>query len=244
MTSSEHPRALTANDPTATLTAAAMLLCIDELRRRVLALEAENRQLREQSEHDALTGLLNRRGFDNVLDRTLMHRRRYGGAVAVLYIDLDGMKALNDGCGHAAGDAGLAMVGAALRATLRGTDFAARLGGDEFAVVLPSTGAGGATQVAERIRIAIRELTLDCGARLTASIGVTTTERAPKACTKDSLLARADEALYAAKHLGRDRVELELFGVDARSPQERLDRQPHLERRAEVLARCIGRATR
>ncbi|MCK6551622.1 GGDEF domain-containing protein [Myxococcota bacterium] len=244
MTSSEHPRALTASDQAAALTAAAMLLCIEELKRRVVELEAENHRLREQSEHDPLTGLLNRRGFDGVLDRAILHRRRYGGALAVLYVDLDGMKALNDTYGHAAGDDGLAAVGAVLRATLRGTDFAARLGGDEFAVVLPSTGAGGAIQVAERIRVAIRELRLPCGGRLTASIGVTTTERAPRACTKDALLARADEALYAAKNLGRDRVELELFGTELRSPQERADRLPHLERRAEVLARCIGRASR
>jgi GGDEF domain-containing protein len=97
------------------------------------------RQLRHQAEHDALTGLANRRVFAAELGRQLARERRYGGESSLLMVDLDGFKEINDTLGHAAGDLVLQAIGYLLAGRVRDTDLVARLGGDEFAVLLPGT---------------------------------------------------------------------------------------------------------
>jgi diguanylate cyclase (GGDEF)-like protein len=180
---------------------------LDELRARVSWLEAENARLREVSHHDELTGLKNRRGFLHDLERSIDALARYGGRGAVLLIDLDGMKRLNDTCGHPVGDEALRTVACVLRANLRGADVPARFGGDEFGVVLPNTTVEGASKVAERLRIAIGNLALPRGLKLTASIGVAEVVLgADREQTVRSVIERADALLYAAKRAGGDGV--------------------------------------
>jgi diguanylate cyclase (GGDEF)-like protein/PAS domain S-box-containing protein len=156
-------------------------------------------QLRHLADHDALTGLLNRRGIDRALAQHVARGRRYGAEGALLVLDLDGFKAVNDSLGHAAGDELIVNCAQALQNRLRETDILARLGGDEFAVLLPAEGEAEAIIVAEAIVAVIRDVT-----GVTASVGVTPFGDEP---TTTSALDRADMAMYAAKQAGRDRYE-------------------------------------
>jgi diguanylate cyclase (GGDEF)-like protein/PAS domain S-box-containing protein len=156
-------------------------------------------QLRHLADHDALTGLLNRRGMDRALAQHVALGRRYGAQGALLVLDLDGFKAVNDSLGHAAGDELIVTCARALKDRLRETDVLGRLGGDEFAVLLPAEGEREALAVAEKIVAIIREV-----GGVTASVGVTPFGDEP---TPTSTLDRADMAMYAAKHAGRDRYE-------------------------------------
>jgi diguanylate cyclase (GGDEF)-like protein/PAS domain S-box-containing protein len=156
-------------------------------------------QLRHLADHDALTGLLNRRGIDRALAQHVARGRRYGAEGALLVLDLDGFKSVNDTLGHAAGDELIVTCATALRNRLRETDILARLGGDEFAILLPAEGEEEAIVVAQAIVTVIREAT-----GVTASVGVTPFGDEP---TTTSAMDRADMAMYAAKQAGRDRYE-------------------------------------
>jgi diguanylate cyclase (GGDEF)-like protein/PAS domain S-box-containing protein len=156
-------------------------------------------QLRHLADHDPLTGLLNRRGIDRALAQHVARGRRYGAEGALLVLDLDGFKTVNDSLGHAAGDELIVTCANALQNRLRETDILGRLGGDEFAVLLPAEGEDEAIIVAEAIVKVIREET-----GVTASVGVTPFGDEP---TTTSALDRADMAMYAAKHAGRNRYE-------------------------------------
>jgi diguanylate cyclase (GGDEF)-like protein/PAS domain S-box-containing protein len=162
------------------------------------------RQLRHQAEHDMLTGLANRRAFNAELARQLARERRYGGECALLLVDLDGFKEVNDTLGHAVGDLVLEAVANVLRERTRDTDLAARLGGDEFAVLLPSTSRQGAEVLAIDLVQAIRELDVEPGAAVTASVGLVSSAELPGERDEESLLLAADDAMYAAKRGGRD----------------------------------------
>lgn len=176
----------------------------------MVALVRERRELvyKRASMMDELTGLLNRRGFMGSAMRACLPDRPF----AVLALDLDRFKEVNDRHGHAAGDDLLATFAQVLRAQVRGSDIVARLGGEEFGVLMPDVGLDAACQVAERIRAAFRAeagaLRLS-GVAGTVSIGVAV-GIAPASIVPESigpLLARADAALYRAKAQGRDRVE-------------------------------------
>jgi diguanylate cyclase (GGDEF)-like protein len=146
--------------------------------------------------HDALTGLLNRRSYETALAEAIGRARRYDGPFAVIMLDLDDFKALNDELGHAAGDEALRVMGAELRAVLRNGDVAARLGGDEFALIVLNVDSMKVVQVlAERLRVA-----LDRSAS-TARIGFSVGVAAFPADADDavSLQRIADERLYADK---------------------------------------------
>ncbi|HEY7075325.1 MAG TPA: PAS domain S-box protein [Solirubrobacteraceae bacterium] len=156
-------------------------------------------RLRHDADHDPLTGLLNRRRFEEELDCHAIDCVRYGAHGALLLVDLDDFKPVNDRLGHAAGDAMLRRVAEVLRDNLRGSDRIGRLGGDEFAILLPRGTADEAEAVAEKIVTALRE---DPKAEITASIGVAGFEGAPHGGR--AVLGAADRALYAAKGLGRD----------------------------------------
>lgn len=157
---------------------------------------------------DPLTGLNNRRSFEEIADREFKRAKRYGNPLAALMLDIDWFKQVNDNHGHAAGDDVLKAVARAITDTLRETDLAGRLGGEEFAALLPETEAKGAHEVAERLRHAVAEAAITAGGmqlQVTASIGVAA--RNDKDTDLASLLKRADEALYKAKQSGRNRVE-------------------------------------
>ncbi len=163
-------------------------------------------QLSHLAHHDGLTGLFNRRRFEQDLSLQVAYARRYDAALSVLLLDLDGFKTINDTHGHRVGDEVICSVAAALRSRLRVNDVVARLGGDEFAVLLPATANAEAVYVAEKLRAAIAEDgAIDSAAvAVTASIGVATADNGQS--TADDLLADADIAMYTAKDAGRDQV--------------------------------------
>jgi diguanylate cyclase (GGDEF)-like protein len=156
---------------------------------------------------DALTGLANRRALDDTLERMVAQSLRSGTPLAAIGIDLDHFKAINDELGHEAGDEVLEAVAAALRAGTRASDFVGRWGGEEFCVLAPDTPAEGAVILAEGLRVAVARISLPGVKRnLSASFGVAVCPE--HATSPDLLLRQADQALYAAKAGGRNRVEL------------------------------------
>jgi diguanylate cyclase (GGDEF)-like protein len=187
----------------ATLTASTVAL-LQQLASHA-ALSYSNAVLLEQSRRaagsDALTGLANRRKFDETLAREVARAQRSGEALSLILLDVDHFKGINDGYGHQLGDDVLRHIGRTLAQGARLADLPARYGGEEFAVILPGATSQAAEMIAERLRSGISH---GGPVRTTASAGVATAVGA--GCDADALIAAADEALYAAKNAGRDRV--------------------------------------
>jgi diguanylate cyclase (GGDEF)-like protein len=173
-----------------------------------LALQEREQKLQEQAISDPLTGLYNRRYLGEFLPRELLRCRRSAMPVAVMLIDLDRFKRINDSFGHEAGDIVLKAIAALLKSKVRGSDIACRYGGEEFALILPETGLDAAVRRAEDIRLAIAGLDLsNAGSflgKITASFGIALFPDHGE--YTDALLRVADVALYAAKGAGRNRV--------------------------------------
>ncbi len=185
------------------------------------------RELTDAASTDPLTGLLNRRGFHRVVETELARSRRTGGTFSLLLGDCDFFKDLNDRLGHHAGDRALVTIARLLEANREQIDVAARIGGEEFALVLPETGQEGAYAVAERIRMRLADVFAAQPVPLTMSFGVVTFP--DHGVTDDQLVRAADDALYAAKTLGRDRSVLhseEIAGILAAG---RADQQSHAQ---------------
>jgi diguanylate cyclase (GGDEF)-like protein len=183
------------------------------LRERVAQATEELRQQKEQAEHkartDPLTGVPNRRAFTELARVEIERAQRFGQPLALIAIDLDHFKSINDGHGHAVGDAVLVDFATLVQAQLRVIDQLARIGGEEFVLLLPGTDAKGAQQVAERIRRLLEQRVMPIpggSLRYTSSFGIAELELQHPGL--DRWLARADAALYAAKGNGRNRVEL------------------------------------
>jgi diguanylate cyclase (GGDEF)-like protein len=158
--------------------------------------EAVEERLRHMADHDALTGLFNRRRFEEELERHIAHGRRYGMSGALLLLDLDDFKQVNDGYGHRAGDGVLTAVAVVLRHRLRESDIVARFGGDEFAVLMPVGGESEAAELADLLATAIhRDVPTPIGP-LDASVGIALFD---ESTTADEILSRADDAMYADK---------------------------------------------
>ena len=177
---------------------------------RILDLQAQlldaREALREQATHDGLTKLLNRNAVLEVLHQEVARCDREPQPLSVLMVDLDRFKAINDSYGHVAGDAVLREVARRMREASRRYDSVGRYGGEEFLLVLPGCDLGDACSQAERLResVAAAPFVSDAGdLRISISVGVSSS-RTPDA---DLLIREADEALYRAKALGRDRVE-------------------------------------
>jgi len=170
-------------------------------------------ELRQQASQDPLTGLKNRRRFEEDLHVELARSRREGTPGALLMLDLDNFKRVNDTLGHPAGDRMIAEIAAVLRGRMRATDVVARLGGDEFAVVLPHCDLDEAEEVASAIAGAIREHTPPGGGvpPITASIGIAAF--GAQGNDFEAVLAAADKAMYEAKHAGRDSVRVASAGL-------------------------------
>jgi diguanylate cyclase (GGDEF)-like protein len=171
-------------------------------------------EMRALARHDHLTGLLTRREMDRVLDEELVRSHRYGHPLALVLVDLDHFKQVNDTYGHVSGDAALRSVAGVVNQCARDTDRAGRYGGDELAVLLPETDHVGACVLAERIRAKVAasgvEPPPDALVRtgpipLTLSIGVAALPGSTPA-TPSEFIARADAALYQAKRNGRNQV--------------------------------------
>jgi diguanylate cyclase (GGDEF)-like protein len=173
--------------------------------RRILEL---HEQLASQARHDSLTSLLNRSAILEVLQKELIRSIREKTPVAAIMTDLDHFKDVNDTYGHLAGDAVLREASRRLSASLRASDAVGRYGGEEFLIVAPSCGAAGGADLAERLRESICGVPIDASGRtivVTMSFGVAATCELKQV---NQLLHMADEALYAAKKAGRNRVEV------------------------------------
>jgi diguanylate cyclase (GGDEF)-like protein/PAS domain S-box-containing protein len=173
------------------------------------ALRAANRRLAEQAARDPLTGIFNRGYFRDVLDREIARSVRYRDELALLMLDLDGFKLINDDHGHDAGDLTLQQVAKVLGAGLREGDVLCRYGGDEFCVLLPNTTAELARTVAERLRMRVREGRYGAAGdlRLTVSVGFATSAEARGETPALDLLRLADQAMLKAKRDGGDRSQ-------------------------------------
>jgi diguanylate cyclase (GGDEF)-like protein len=192
--------------------------------------EKTEAELRFLAEHDSLTGLLNRRRFRAELDQYVSFAARYGGRGAVMVIDIDGLKEVNDRLGHQAGDRMIRRVAEALRERVRATDIVARLSGDEFAVLMPQSDQAGALQLGEDLRAQVAEgMPLNAEidhASISVGIAMFGGQGASGA---EAVLVAADQAMYQAKTEGRNRIAL----FDA----ARVEGEP--ERRAQTTSARI-----
>jgi diguanylate cyclase len=189
---------------------------IVKLKQRLDDSRGEIEQLREEVERargdalaDALTGLSNRRGFDAALNKSLEALDRSGPGLSLLMTDIDHFKHINDQYGHLFGDKVIRAVAQILKQNIKGRDTAARYGGEEFVILLPDTSLDGARAVAEKIRASIERSRIRRAdnaqqlANITISVGVT---RYQPGESPQAFIERADNALYASKHSGRNRV--------------------------------------
>ncbi|MFM8467561.1 MAG: GGDEF domain-containing protein [Oxalobacteraceae bacterium] len=166
-----------------------------------------NEQLRFMATRDALTGVLNARAYYEVCDRMIRVAKRNREPYAVLFVDLDHFKSINDTFGHAAGDHVLKSVADCLTGNIRHSDALGRIGGEEFSIFLPNTDINGATELAEHIRVSIEALMPDLGTdlrKITASIGVARNQHSDQLML--DIQRQADQAMYKAKAGGRNRV--------------------------------------
>jgi diguanylate cyclase (GGDEF)-like protein len=169
------------------------------------ALQERTNALTEMAFVDELTGLYNRRRMIERLEEEYKRARRYAYPISCLFVDIDYFKSINDDFGHQAGDDVLREVSSLLRGCIRAYDVACRYGGEEFVVLLPQTDTEQALVAAERIRATVEGMTCSFGDRpVTVSIGIATYPETAQ--DPDSLLTRADRAMYQAKETGRNRI--------------------------------------
>nr|WP_301003541.1 GGDEF domain-containing protein [Arsukibacterium sp.] len=169
------------------------------------ALATQHRQLQRLSITDTLTGLYNRSKLDDILSQEIARSIRHQSPFSVILADLDFFKSINDNFGHMAGDQVLMSFAGIMLQHCRELDVAGRWGGEEFLIICPHTDISGAKLLAERIRAAVAEFEFAHGKQLTVSLGVASFIRDDDANT---ILKRADDALYRAKGKGRNRVEM------------------------------------
>ncbi len=184
----------------------------NETESRIVALNERIRQLEALAQTDELTGLLNRRGFDEVLRRNLLSAARYEETGLLAYIDLDDFKTVNDRHGHSAGDEVLRQVGAFLSKSIRATDYAARLGGDEFAILFVRADHRPARERAREMLREIGKLKITCKSHrisVRASLGLASYNGETQL---ENLIERADRAMYADKKNGSRAARLTTLG--------------------------------
>jgi diguanylate cyclase (GGDEF)-like protein len=204
---------------------------IDAALAKAQSTEAELRYL---ADHDSLTGLLDRRRFRAELDTYVSFTGRYGGQGAVMIIDIDGLKAINDSLGHHAGDNLIRHVAAIMRERVRATDIVARLSGDEFAVLMPQSDTAGALQLGEDLRAQVAENAaagLDIE-QATISVGITMFG-GERGIGAEAVLVAADQAMYRAKEDGRNQIAL--FQDPTEPQRQQLRRQTTSARIRDAL---------
>jgi diguanylate cyclase (GGDEF)-like protein len=184
--------------------------------------EKTEAELRYLADHDSLTGLLDRRRFRSELDSYVSFSARYGGQGAVMIIDIDGLKAVNDSLGHHAGDNLLRQIARILRERVRTTDIVARLSGDELAVLMPQTDTEGALQLGEDLRAQVAESARPApeAEPVTISVGITMFG-SEHAGGPEAVLVAADQAMYRAKEDGRNQIALFSDPVESKVERRR-----------------------
>jgi diguanylate cyclase (GGDEF)-like protein len=195
----ERPAKEKSNAPKSRSSAMRLVAEVDALKADLAAARARVAELETRVDEDPLTGLVNRRGFERALERALAFVRRYGATAALLYLDLDGFKPINDRFGHAAGDWALGRVARLVGANVRASDVVGRVGGDEFAVLLWNVTGAQAEEKARAIEAMIEQESFErAGARfsLGLSAGIATLSADDTAI---AVVARADQAMYARK---------------------------------------------
>jgi diguanylate cyclase (GGDEF)-like protein len=195
----DRPGKEKSNAPKSRSSAMRLAAEVDALKADLAAARARVAELETRVDEDPLTGLVNRRGFERALERALAFVRRYGATAALLYLDLDGFKPINDRFGHAAGDWALGRVARLLGAKVRASDVVGRVGGDEFAVLLWKVTGAQAEEKARAIEAMIEQESFErAGARfsLGLSAGIATLSADDTAI---AVVARADQAMYARK---------------------------------------------
>jgi diguanylate cyclase (GGDEF)-like protein len=178
-----------------------------EIMTKLAAIVVEQLELRQLARQDSMTGALSRRGFFAEVEREFLRASRYDRPSALVVIDVDHFKAINDRYGHPAGDAVLISIANACMANMRRSDVFGRIGGEEFALLLPETDAGEAAEAAERIRRTVEATIVESGSaevRATISLGIAPIPPAAEGVA--AWFSEADIALYEAKHFGRNRV--------------------------------------
>lgn len=188
------------------------LMAVVETLRDITAQKKAQIELERLVNHDGLTGIHNRRSFDERLDHEAVHCAQERLPLALLMVDIDHFKAFNDAYGHPEGDGCLRRVAAAMASALRRpTDLLARYGGEEFAIILPGTPLGGAVDVAERVRASVAALSIphadNASGVVTVSVGVASIESGTDT-PASNLVHNADLALYQAKRISRDCVQV------------------------------------
>jgi diguanylate cyclase len=169
----------------------------------------QNRQLGAISRTDGLTGLLNRTHWERAVSAELKRHRRHGTPAALMMLDIDHFKAINDRYGHLAGDEVIQNAAALLHAALREQDVPGRYGGDEFGILLPDTDVAGATAIAERVRAHVAGATLQTSLDIRCGVSIGVAEAGGTEDDVRSWIERADRALYRAKVAGRNRTVAE-----------------------------------
>ncbi|WP_127144598.1 sensor domain-containing diguanylate cyclase [Pelagibacterium montanilacus] len=178
---------------------------------QLAALAIQQLELRKLATIDTLTGVLNRPTILKVASHEIEDAKLHGRELAVLMVDLDHFKTINDEHGHFVGDAVLETIGQVLERALRKSDYVGRYGGEEFCVILPGVDADQALHIARRLRAAVESATIECDGRtfkVTASIGMAVFDEHHQ--SMPALLSTADKALYTAKGRGRNRVVFEV----------------------------------
>jgi diguanylate cyclase (GGDEF)-like protein len=177
----------------------------DEIRQQLTALQESRQEMEHLARHDALTGLPNRRAFQERLEHALARSQRSGERFALLFIDVDNFKSINDRWGHDGGDAVLKIVAMRLNATTRKVDAVARMGGDEFVVLLDNpTHRDDITTIAEKLLASVRAPILHNGQELQVGFSIGISQYPDDGHTAADLMARADHAMYDAKAAGRN----------------------------------------
>jgi diguanylate cyclase (GGDEF)-like protein/PAS domain S-box-containing protein len=178
---------------------------VTEFKQAQDSIQDANRTIDRLTREDPLTGLANRRALDQTIVRSISFAHRWKYPLAVVMADVDHFKRVNDTYGHLVGDQVLISFSQILKASCRVEDLAVRFGGEEFLLLLPSANAEQAAALATRIQLELKQETLPVPSPVTVSFGVTSLGEND---TPDSLIERADKALYVAKRSGRDRVEI------------------------------------